>query len=47
MIMLQKKLTFVKQVMELSLIKDILSYKIIEDTNKWVKANLEQISQII
>ncbi len=47
MLMLQKKLTFVKQVMELDFIKTILSSKIVEDTNKWVKTNLEQICKII
>lgn len=47
MLKLQKKLIFVKQIMELDFIKTILSSKIIEDTNKRVKINLEQISQII
>ena len=47
MVILQKKLTFVKQIMELDFIKTILSSKIVEDTNKWVKTNLEQISKII
>jgi hypothetical protein len=47
MTMLQKKLPFVKQIMELSFVKSFLSSKIIEDTNKWVKTNLEQICTII
>ncbi len=47
MVILQKKLTFVKQVMELDIIKKVLSSKIIEDTNKWVKTNLESTSKII
>lgn len=47
MVTLQKKLTFVKKVMELDFIKTILSSKIIEDSNKWVKQNIEQISQIV
>jgi hypothetical protein len=45
--MLQKKLTFVKKIMELDIIKKILSSWIIEDTNKRVKKNLEQISQVL
>lgn len=47
MVTLEKKLTFVKKVMELDFIKTILSSKIIEDSNKWVKQNIEQISQIV
>ncbi len=44
---LQKKLTFVTKFMEFDFIKSILSSKIIEDSNKWVKENLETISKII
>ena len=47
MTVLQKGLPFIKQIMELDFIKTILSSKIIEDTNKWVKTNLEQICKII
>ena len=47
MFTLQNKLTFVKQLMESDFIKTILSSKIVEDTNKWVKTNIEQISKII
>jgi len=47
MAILQKKLTFVTKFMELNFIKSILSSKIIEDTNNWVKENLETISKII
>ncbi len=44
---LQNKLSFIKDFMELDFIKKILSSKIIEDTNKWVKTNLVSISNII
>jgi hypothetical protein len=43
---LAKNLLFIKKVMELDFIKTLLSWKIIEDSNKWVKKNLEQIAQI-
>lgn len=47
MIILQKKLTFVKQIMELDFIKNIISSKVVNDTNGWVKSNLSTISKII
>jgi hypothetical protein len=47
MVNLQKKLTFVSKFMELDFIKKFLSSKIIEDSNKSVKKNIESISNVI
>lgn len=44
---LEKKLTFVKKVMDLDFIKKVLNSKIVEDSNKWVKENLESTAKII
>ncbi len=44
---LQKKVKYVQKVMDLDFIHKVLSSKIVNNTNKWVKTNLDTITKII
>ena len=46
-VILQKKLPFVKQIMDSDFVKTTISSKLVKETNTWVKKNLQTISQII
>ena len=45
--MMQKKCAFISKIMDLEIIKSILWSKVMNDTNTWVKKNLENISQVL